>query len=163
MSAKTPKEPAYPFGLRLRAARLHAGLTTTALAQLVGTTQSTLSTAESTGQGSSFVCRIARVCGVNPYWLETGEEDMFQDASGIKVSPTEAQQPRFSPEAESLAIEFDEAPLGRSTKGLVHRLCLAIMQYGGLPPYQDLAQARMLGPPAAQPTLERAPGHQNKP
>jgi transcriptional regulator with XRE-family HTH domain len=162
MTAKTTKEPTYPFGARLRAARQHAGLSTTALAQLVGTTQSTLATAELTGQGSTFVCRIARVCGVNPYWLETGDEEMLSDAI---PAPQLAQpaQPRFSPEAENLAVEFDEAPLGRSTKSLVHRLCLAVMQYGGLPPYSDLAQAKMQAGPAAAPTSARDRGPQNTP
>jgi len=61
----------------------------------------------------------------------------------------QAQVLRLTPEGENLAIEFDEAPLGRSSRAQVHRLCLAIILYGGLPPYTDLVNVKLQSTPAA--------------
>ena len=135
------------FGRRLEAVRTNAGLSTRALADLVGCPQSTLATAELSGGGSTYTARIARACGVNAYWLETGEGEMVDGPQASNES--ESTGPRFSPEAENLAAEFDEAPLGRSDKAQVHRICLAIILYGGLPPYTDLVNVKLQSQPAS--------------
>lgn len=135
---RSTKPPAYPFGERLRKSRTDAGLSTAALAELIGATQSTVAHAELHGQGSTYVCRIARACGVDPYWLETGQNETPQDNKPHADKVHEPQQPRHSTKAEELATTFDEAPLGRSTKSTVHRLCMTIVRHGGLPAYSDL-------------------------
>jgi transcriptional regulator with XRE-family HTH domain len=135
------------FGARLEAARKAAGLSMQALSDATGCPQSTLSTAERSGNGSSYTARIARACGVNAYWLETGEGEMH--ATDVPAAQAGPSAPAYSPEGENLAAEFDEAPLGRSSRAQVHRLCLAIILYGGLPPYTDLVNVKLQSTPAA--------------
>lgn len=65
------------FGERLRAARKHAGLTQAELAVRTGIAQSTISTAERMGNGSSDTPIYAKACGVDPHWLATGDGDML--------------------------------------------------------------------------------------
>ena len=64
------------YGKRLRQARKHAGLTQMQLVKKTGIPQSTISTAERKGKGSSETPVYARACGVDPYWLATGRESM---------------------------------------------------------------------------------------
>jgi transcriptional regulator with XRE-family HTH domain len=135
------------FGKRLETVRKAAGLSSRSLAEIVGCPLSTLSTAEMSGSGSTYTARIARACGVSAYWLETGEGSM--DVMAAPTDPAQPQGPKFSPEAENLAAEFDEAPLGRSDKAQVHRLCLALILYGGLPPYTDLVNVKLQAQPAS--------------
>jgi len=66
------------FGKRLKLARDHAGLSQEVLVAKVGIAQSTLATAEATGHGSRFTAQLAHYCGVDAYWLATGEGDMIR-------------------------------------------------------------------------------------
>lgn len=72
------------YGERLKAARNHAGLTQTELAERCGIAQPTISELESTDGGSAYTTRLARACGVSPDWLadEIGE----MQPSGIFVT-----------------------------------------------------------------------------
>lgn len=65
------------YGLRLRAARKHANLTQVKLSELTGIAQSTISTAEREGRGSSDTPVYAKVCGVDAHWLATGTGAML--------------------------------------------------------------------------------------
>ena len=64
------------FGSRLHIARKHAGLTQVQLAKDTGMSQSAIGEMELVGQGSAYTAQIARRCGVDPYWLATGEGEM---------------------------------------------------------------------------------------
>jgi transcriptional regulator with XRE-family HTH domain len=61
------------FGIRLRWARKHAGLTQEQLAEKMGLGQSSVSATERIGQSSTETVRYAEVCGVNAKWLACGE------------------------------------------------------------------------------------------
>lgn len=63
------------YGERLKAARTHAELTQTELAERCGIAQPTISELEATDGGSAYTTRLARACGVSPDWLadEIGE------------------------------------------------------------------------------------------
>lgn len=138
------------FGRRLEEARTEAELTVEELARRVGMAQSTLTHAENKGAGTSKVASLARECRVNAYWLETGKGDKYPAAQDQAPSgDTGTAMPSLSLEAENLAVEFDEAPLGRSDRARVHRLCLAIIMYGGLPPYTDLVSVTGQSGPAS--------------
>jgi predicted lipoprotein with Yx(FWY)xxD motif len=139
MATKHSKSEQTDFGLRLEQALSDAGLAINEAAKRVGMAQSTLSHAIDKGAGTAKVASLARECGVNAYWLETGKGDRHPACATQSAESV----PSFSPEAENLAAEFDEAPLGRSDKSRVHRLCLAIILYGGLPPYTDLIASAM--------------------
>ena len=64
------------YGSRLRAARKLAGFTQNDLSKATGIPQSTISTAERLGNGSSDSPVYARACGVDALWLATGKGDM---------------------------------------------------------------------------------------
>ena len=61
------------YGKRLREARKGAGLTQKQLSAITGIAQSTISTAEREGYGSSDTPIYAKACGVNALWLANGE------------------------------------------------------------------------------------------
>lgn len=65
------------FGKRLAQAREHAGLTQQELADCIPMAQSTLASAEKSGDGSRLTAQLAHHCGVNAYWLATGDGDML--------------------------------------------------------------------------------------
>lgn len=73
------------YGKRLRAARKHAGLTQQALSAATGIPQSTISTAERVGHGSSETTVYARECGVDAHWLATGDGEMIPSITTSKV------------------------------------------------------------------------------
>lgn len=75
-----------PFGERLWKARKYARLSQTALAKAVGMSQGTLGEAEWTGQGTSYTAQIAKVCGVNPDWLATGDGEMLNRPPGLETA-----------------------------------------------------------------------------
>ena len=81
------------YGLRLRAARKHANLTQVKLSELTGIAQSTISTAEREGHGSSDTPVYAKVCGVDARWLATGLGSMLptpEEPGGLSISPAPA-------------------------------------------------------------------------
>lgn len=71
------------YGLRLKHARKQAGLTQMQLSSKTGIAQSTISSAETEGLGSAETPMLARACGVNAYWLATGEGDMQADNAPV--------------------------------------------------------------------------------
>lgn len=75
------------FGKRLKAAREHAGLTQPELAAAVPMAQSTLAAAESKGDGSRLTAQIAHTCGVNAYWLATGNGAMLDRDTRPATAP----------------------------------------------------------------------------
>lgn len=67
------------YGERLKTARQHARLTQAGLAEAAGVGgQRNVSKLESgDAEGSEFTAQYARACGVDPYWLATGEGSML--------------------------------------------------------------------------------------
>jgi transcriptional regulator with XRE-family HTH domain len=65
------------FASRVIAARKHAKLTQHALGAATGIKQSTISEMEVSGQSSLMTPQIARACGVDAYWLATGDGPML--------------------------------------------------------------------------------------
>ncbi|MET3371992.1 transcriptional regulator with XRE-family HTH domain [Variovorax boronicumulans] len=64
------------FGSRVIQARKHAELTQHGLSAATGIKQSTIAEMEVSGQSSLMTPQIARACGVDAYWLATGEGPM---------------------------------------------------------------------------------------
>lgn len=76
------------FGRRVAAARRHKKLTQKQLAPQVGMSQSNLSELETVAHGSSKTAQIAQICGVNPYWLATGEGEMLAPTVVVTATGT---------------------------------------------------------------------------
>jgi len=79
------------YGNRLRQARKHAGLNQVQLAKQTGLAQSTISSAERLGNGSTDNAVYAKACGVSAHWLETGEGEMLPATATVNItapSPT---------------------------------------------------------------------------
>lgn len=82
-----------PFGERIHGARKAAGLTQKQVEKELGLGQSTLSELETQSHRSSYTAELARLYGVDPYWLATGVG-----------SP---KPPKLSAEALEVAAEFE--------------------------------------------------------
>lgn len=68
---------------RIKAARKHAKLTQAALADAVGIKQASISELETgKSQSSTYNATIAKACGVDPVWLETGRGSMLPPTTG---------------------------------------------------------------------------------
>ena len=65
------------YGLRLKSARKHAGMTQVQASKASGIPQSTISTAEREGHGSADTPVFAKMYGVDSHWLATGEGEML--------------------------------------------------------------------------------------
>ena len=74
------------YGLRLRAARLHAKMTQVEASKASGIPQSTISTSERESHGSSETPVYAKLYGVDAHWLATGEGEMLP--AGGRVEPS---------------------------------------------------------------------------
>ncbi|MEY2892673.1 MAG: hypothetical protein RJA98_2581 [Pseudomonadota bacterium] len=89
------------FGKRLAKAREDAGFTQDQLAELSGIAQSTIAAAERGGAGSRKTATLAKLCGVDAYWLETGEGTpnpqglAIAEPSAIYLAPTRAAKPNL--------------------------------------------------------------------
>lgn len=76
------------YGKRLKQARKHARLTQEQLSAKTSIPQSTISTAERLGQGSSETPVYAKVCGVDAHWLATGEGSMLPGGTdAFEIAP----------------------------------------------------------------------------
>jgi len=75
------------YGNRLRQARKHAGLNQTQLAKKTGLAQSTISSAERLGNGSTDNAVYAKACGVSAHWLETGDGEMLATTGTAALTP----------------------------------------------------------------------------
>jgi Helix-turn-helix. len=65
------------FASRVIQARKHAKMTQHGLSAATGIKQSTIAEMEVSGQSSLMTPQIARACGVDAYWLATGEGPML--------------------------------------------------------------------------------------
>ena len=81
------------YGKRLRLARKGAGLTQGALSKKTGIAQSTISTAEREGRGSSETPVYAQACGVNAMWLAKGDGEM---KPGVLAALDGSAQPQIN-------------------------------------------------------------------
>lgn len=90
------------YGNRLKAAQAHARLTQKVIASRVGMGQGSLSELMSSGHGSSLTAQIAKVCGVNPHWLATGEGEMLGANYELTAAPGEITLGQI--EAKSIAV-----------------------------------------------------------
>lgn len=95
------------YGLRLRQARKHAGLTQEELSKRTGIPQSTISTAERMGSGSSDTPTYAKACGVDAHWLATGDGSMLVTPGEMTGKATFSKR---SAQATELAALFDLIP-----------------------------------------------------
>ena len=80
------------FGSRVIRARKHAQLTQHGLSAATGIKQSTIAEMEVSGQSSLMTPQIARACGVDAYWLATGEGQMLVKDEGAETSEAERIQ-----------------------------------------------------------------------
>ena len=71
------------FGKRLKKARAHAGLTQEAASKITSISQSSISTAEREGHGSTDTAIYAKTYGVDAYWLATGKGDMLPEIGNV--------------------------------------------------------------------------------
>jgi transcriptional regulator with XRE-family HTH domain len=86
------------FGRRLFEAREAKGLTQMQASAALQIRQSTLSEAETQGEGSAYVVHMAKLYGCDPYWLAMGEGSPYPAAK------------QFSAQAAALATAFDLMP-----------------------------------------------------
>ncbi len=94
------------FKERLKAARRHAGLNQTELAERAGLTQTSISDLErGKSKATAFAAQIASVCGVSPMWLAEGAGDMLK---GVEA-PAERAQPGMA--MSDIQAWDDETPL----------------------------------------------------
>jgi transcriptional regulator with XRE-family HTH domain len=124
------------YGKRLRLARKFAKLTQEGLRDRTGIPQSTISTAEREGYGSSDTPIYARVCGVDTMWLTTGEGAMipFAPPKDEVASPSPPEDRRspdrsqqiagLTPAALDLALLFDEVK-DRIERAVAHQAATA--------------------------------------
>ena len=104
------------YGRRLREARTHARLTQEKLSAKTGIPQTTISTAERNGQGSSDTT-YAKACGVDAHWLATGEGDMLPSVT-THSAPAVALTPILS--LQTVLIDLEPAARERAGVLLGH-------------------------------------------
>jgi transcriptional regulator with XRE-family HTH domain len=106
------------YGKRLRAARKYAGLTQVQLAEKSGSPQSSISTAEREGYGSTETAVYANICGVNAVWLTNGSGEMLS-----RPSPPVGEalvKTKFSDMALGIAELFDDLPPSARVRAIAH-------------------------------------------
>lgn len=73
---------------RLKAARQHASLTQKELAQKAGVEQPLISQIErGINLKSAHIGKLAKACGADPYWLETGYGQMLPELTSSELEP----------------------------------------------------------------------------
>ncbi|WP_413774143.1 XRE family transcriptional regulator [Entomomonas sp. E2T0] len=72
---------------RIKQARKHAKLSQKELADKIGITQPSLSELETgKSQSTSYIASIARACGVDAFWLESGQDNMVNSSTIVKTA-----------------------------------------------------------------------------
>jgi len=124
------------IGVRIRKARLAAGISQTRLAELMGVTRSACSQWElpegGTAPRQSRLAEIARLLGVNYFWLVTGQVAQTGDGDADTMG-REMVDPPTAPEARPLNREQKElislysqlSPQGRSALLMLLRSMIA--------------------------------------
>ncbi len=108
------------YGNRLKKARLHAGLNQVQLGKVTGISQSTISTAERLGNGSTDTAVYAKACGVSAHWLETGDGEMLAaTATATLAAPSSTLAATGSASNQPLArIQQAQAAIPNEVKAL---------------------------------------------
>ncbi|KDD68480.1 XRE family transcriptional regulator [Pseudomonas mandelii PD30] len=100
------------FKERLKAARQHAKLNQTELAERAGLTQTSISDLErGKSKATAFVAQIASACGVSPMWLAEGVGDMLKgvsDAAPLNRPPPSVLMSDIQPWDDSTPLDDDE-------------------------------------------------------
>lgn len=91
-SARMATRDRTEFGSRVIQARKHAKLTQHGLSAVTGIKQSTIAEMEVSGQSSLMTPQIAKACGVDAYWLATGEGPMLIKDEAAELSEAERIQ-----------------------------------------------------------------------
>lgn len=118
---------------RLREARKRAGLSQSAVASAVGIAQGTYSDLErNTGSGSKHIVAIARVLGVSPDWLLTGEGSETPQSAKVREEQraTMEAMTQSMPDAE-LKRFIASALCGLSSADQIDVLATALRQLHG--------------------------------
>lgn len=106
-SARMANRDRTEFGSRVIQARKHAKLTQHGLSAATGIKQSTIAEMEVSGQSSLMTPQIAKACGVDAYWLATGEGAMLIKDEVAETSEAERIQSSLDTLAKVL-ITTDE-------------------------------------------------------
>jgi len=111
------------LGQRLKAARLHAGLTQTKLAIEAGTTATHVMDIENGDPGlEGKLVRIAASVGVNPHWLETGEGSKDTPAPTAPVPEASksiaAEHSKFAAQSQASGVASLIVALGDEVESL---------------------------------------------
>lgn len=100
------------FKERIKAARQHAKLNQTELAERAGLTQTSISDLErGKSKATAFAAQIASVCGVSPMWLAEGVGDMLKgvsDAVPLNRIPPSVSMSDIQPWDDSTPLDDDE-------------------------------------------------------
>lgn len=157
-SARMATRDRTEFGSRVIQARKHAKLTQHGLSAVTGVKQSTIAEMEVSGQSSLMTPQIARACGVDAYWLATGEGAML--IKDETAEPSEAERIQFALDVlAKVLINADEdtriavgellsamatAPdTAKNKSRLVLRLLVADRDKSHKPPEDGMRQSRI--------------------
>lgn len=95
------------IGMRIKASRERASLTQPQLAKAVGMSQSALSELESgASKTTGKLAAIAKECGVNAYWLETGKGSMIPELAPAATATNVTRLERLDAEESELIQNF---------------------------------------------------------
>lgn len=127
------------YGKRLRQARASAKLTQEQASALTGIPQSTISTAERLGNGSSETPVYARAYGVSALWLAKGEGEMHP----VQADPSAASEGQATSTAMELALLYDLIPVTDRLRRVkaYNAATKAILDVLEAPPSNDLGSS----------------------
>ena len=134
------------FARRMRAARLHAGVSQKDAAEAIGIKQPTLSVLELDANKSAHTAKAAQVYGVSATWLQDGTGDMLDGINKLSARSTYI--------ASQLDAITDPAFYDRAC--VLCEAFAALAQAGLLP--TSAADLASLAGPALAPTSQHRPG-----
>lgn len=137
------------FARRMRAARVHAGLSQRDAAQAIGIKPPTLSLLETDATKSAHVAMAAKVYGVSAAWLQTGEGEMLDGISAMSA--------RAAYVAQQIDLIRDPADFDRCC--VLCETFASLAQAGQLQAALTALQALAPIAPAAAPTGQPQLGH----